>query len=228
MTVRDSFIDARIRSCPLLSFKASSLNDRADFLDSPSSSPVSYITDIKILTSKTDLPQGYTIASGDDLHSGVYPTLPPLWLAYKTQSSQSLDEMDDWAVVREAEEEEILTEIDVLFGDGEVRIFTSHSYDARIMKADRCPIPYESVAMVRLLPNHSKCSRSRQETSRTRLPRRPQRQPPTSSHTRTTLLIKWDVQNHAGRRPSLLCRERVGFPNPIRLFLSHLMSLHFS
>jgi hypothetical protein len=149
--------------------------------------PVSYITDIRLLASKDDLDlsSDEILASGDDLHSGIYPTLPPLWLAYKTQVGEP---SDAWLEEDETGEEEIITEIDVLYGDGEVSLFlvwpsliyfsrangpNTDIYHAKIGSLTLLP------AMVRLLEDQPERSRlgQEEETSRTRLARYPERRP---------------------------------------------------
>lgn len=76
---------------------------------------VPYITSIAVVKSSKDLPSGFVLSSGDDLHSGAWPRLPGLLLAYKLKNPPD-DSLDGIPV----EEEEVVTEIDVLFGEGEV------------------------------------------------------------------------------------------------------------
>ncbi|KAL7412473.1 Metallo-dependent phosphatase-like protein [Mrakia frigida] len=75
---------------------------------------VPYITSIVVVKSSKDLPSGFVLSSGDDLHSGAWPRLPGLLLAYKLKNPPD-DSLDGIPV----EEEEVVTEIDVLFGEGE-------------------------------------------------------------------------------------------------------------
>lgn len=82
----------------------------------PSPPVVPYVTSIKLIPSKDPIPPGYTAAKGDDLHSGVWPTQAGLRLVYRLEDpsigrlGQGADTLDEARVV---------TEIDVLYGDGE-------------------------------------------------------------------------------------------------------------
>jgi hypothetical protein len=79
---------------------------------------VPYITSITVLSPKDEVPAGYVVAKGDDLHSGSWPKLPGSLLAFKLQSPPNPDALG--AAEGLVDEEEVVTEVDVLYGEGAV------------------------------------------------------------------------------------------------------------
>ncbi|CDZ97861.1 Predicted DNA repair exonuclease SIA1 [Phaffia rhodozyma] len=80
---------------------------------------VPYITSLKIIPSSGPPPPSYTKSTGDDLTSGSWPALSGLSLAYKLQAVPgAFDGLDD-SIQDEAEfqEADVITEIDILWGD---------------------------------------------------------------------------------------------------------------
>jgi hypothetical protein len=71
------------------------------------------------------LPPGYILAQGDDLHSGAWPRLPEQRLAYKLRYPPDLkapdstgdDDDDKEEYAKLIDEQTVMTEIDVLYGD---------------------------------------------------------------------------------------------------------------
>ena len=81
-------------------------------------SPVPYITALSVLKPSDPVPDGYTLSDGDDLHNGAWPKLPGLLLAYKLQTPPDPDALG--AAEGMVDEEEVVTEVDVLYGEGKV------------------------------------------------------------------------------------------------------------
>ena len=77
-----------------------------------------YITSIAVLRPDDPVPEGFFVSEGDDLHNGAWPKLPGMLLAYKLQSPPDVDALG--AAEGMIDEEEVVTEVDVLYGEGQV------------------------------------------------------------------------------------------------------------